>query len=91
MASIPVRCLSFAVTEGAVRNGKSTAGHQRYLRKQCRKTWLLTFIYTASQPGTHQKTIDMAMDGVGCRASAHIIGIGLNTIFRHLQNSVPGQ
>ncbi|WP_263282299.1 IS1-like element transposase, partial [Escherichia coli] len=23
--------------------------------------------YTASQPGTHQKIIDMAMNGVGCR------------------------
>ncbi|MGR7276810.1 IS1/IS1595 family N-terminal zinc-binding domain-containing protein, partial [Klebsiella aerogenes] len=24
------------------RNGKSTAGHQRYLCKQCRKTWQLS-------------------------------------------------
>ncbi|WP_458694272.1 IS1-like element transposase, partial [Shigella sp. FC1544] len=38
-----------------------------------------TFTYTASQPGTHQKIIDMAMNGVGCRASARIMGVGLNT------------
>jgi hypothetical protein len=44
-----------------VRNGKSTAGHQRYLCSHCRKTWQLQFTYTASQPGTHQKIIDMAM------------------------------
>ncbi|WP_244449888.1 IS1-like element transposase, partial [Escherichia coli] len=25
----------------------------------CRKTWQLQFTYTASQPGTHQKIIDM--------------------------------
>jgi hypothetical protein len=25
--------------------------------------------HTASQPGTHQKIIDMAMNGVGCRAT----------------------
>ncbi|WP_423827040.1 IS1-like element transposase [Shigella sonnei] len=50
-----------------VRNGKSTAGHQRYLCSHCRKTWQLQFTYTASQPGTHQKIIDMAMNGVGCR------------------------
>ena len=43
--------------------------------------------YTTSQPGTHQKIIDMAMNGVGCRASARIMGIGLNTILRHLKNS----
>ncbi|WP_436835007.1 IS1-like element transposase [Shigella flexneri] len=29
----------------------------------------------------------MAMNGVGCRATAHFIGVGLNTIFRHLKNS----
>jgi transposase-like protein len=61
---------------GVVRNGKSTAGHQRYLCSHCRKTWQLQFTYTASQPGTHQKIIDMAMNGVG-----------LNTILRHLKNS----
>ncbi|BEA70662.1 hypothetical protein VEE34_45430 (plasmid) [Escherichia coli] len=43
--------------------------------------------YTVSQPGTHQKIIDMAMNGVGCRASARIMGVGLNTILRHLKNS----
>jgi hypothetical protein len=41
--------------------------------------------HTASQPGTHQKIIDMAMNGVGCRASARIMGVGLNTILRHLK------
>jgi insertion element IS1 protein InsB len=54
-----------------MRNGKSTAGHQRYLCSHCRKTWQLTFTYAASQPGTHQKIIDMAMNGVGCRAPPH--------------------
>ncbi len=49
------------------------------------KTWQLQFTYTASQPGTHQKIIDMAMNGVGCRATARIMGVGLNTILRHLK------
>ncbi|EMO8522098.1 IS1 family transposase, partial [Escherichia coli] len=44
MASISIRCPSCSATEGVVRNGKSTAGHQRYL---CRKTWQLQFTYTA--------------------------------------------
>ncbi|MDL7099732.1 IS1 family transposase, partial [Escherichia coli] len=35
-------------TDGVVRNGKSTAGHQRYLCSHCRKTWQLQFTYTAS-------------------------------------------
>jgi transposase-like protein len=70
-----------SATEGVVRNGKSTAGHQRYLCSHCRKTWQLQFTYTASQPGTHQKIIDMAMNGVGCRATARIMGVGLNTFY----------
>ncbi|WP_249538048.1 IS1 family transposase, partial [Escherichia coli] len=68
MASVSISCPSCSATEGVVRNGKSTAGHQRYLCSHCRKTWQLQFTYTASQPGTHQKIIDMAMNGVGCRA-----------------------
>ncbi len=64
MASISISCPSCSATEGVVRNGKSTAGHQRYLCSHCRKTWQLQFTYTASQPGTHQKIIDMAMNGV---------------------------
>ena len=60
MASISISCPSCSATEGVVRNGKSTAGHQRYLCSHCRKTWQLQFTYTASQPGTHQKIIDMA-------------------------------
>ncbi|MFP1452121.1 IS1-like element transposase [Escherichia coli] len=70
-----------------VRNGKSTAGHQRYLCSHCRKTWQLQFTYTASQPGARRN--HMAMNGVGnpCRATARIMGVGLNTILRHLKNS----
>ncbi|WP_349632883.1 IS1 family transposase, partial [Enterobacter cloacae] len=64
MASVSISCPSCSATEGVVRNGKSTAGHQRYLCSHCRKTWQLQFTYTASQPGTHQKIIDMAMNGV---------------------------
>ncbi len=84
MVSVSISCPSCSATDGVVRNGKSTGVHQRYL---CSKTWQLQFTYTASQPGTHQKIIDMAMNGVGCRASARIMGVGLNTVLRHLKNS----
>ncbi|MCV5084174.1 IS1 family transposase, partial [Escherichia coli] len=29
--SVPLHCPSCSATDGVVRNGKSTAGHQRYL------------------------------------------------------------
>ncbi|WP_433915320.1 IS1 family transposase [Klebsiella michiganensis] len=57
MASVSISCPSCSATDGVVRNGKSTAGHQRYLCSHCRKTWQLQFTYTASQPGTHQKKL----------------------------------
>ena len=87
MASVSISCPSCSATDGVVRNDKSTAGHQRYLCSHCRKTWQLQFTYTASQPGTHQKIIDMDMNGVGSRATARIMGVGLNTFLRHLKNS----
>ncbi len=87
MASVSISCPSCSATEGVVRNGKSTAGHQRYLCSHCRKTWQLQFTYTVSQPGTHQKIIDMAMNGTVNSASARIMGVGLNTISQTLKNS----
>ncbi|ELT0936080.1 IS1 family transposase, partial [Escherichia coli] len=41
MASVSISCPSCSATDGVVRNGKSTAGHQRYLSSHCRKTWQL--------------------------------------------------
>ncbi|WP_159183129.1 IS1 family transposase [Escherichia coli] len=82
MASVSISRPSCSATDGVVRNGKSTAGHQRYLCSHCRKTWQLQFTYTASQPGTHQKIIDMAMNGVGCRATARITERTMATLGR---------
>ncbi|MDI7032629.1 IS1 family transposase, partial [Escherichia coli] len=42
-------CPSCSATDGVVRNGKSTAGHQRYLCSHCRTTCTLPITYTASQ------------------------------------------
>ncbi|MFP1452196.1 IS1 family transposase [Escherichia coli] len=46
--TVSISCPSCSATDGVVRNGKSTAGHQRYLCSHRRKTWQLQFTYTAS-------------------------------------------
>ncbi|MGC0686681.1 IS1 family transposase, partial [Escherichia coli] len=46
MASVSISCPSCSATEGVVRNGKSTAGHQRNHSSHCRKTRQLQFTYT---------------------------------------------
>ncbi|PPX87560.1 IS1 family transposase, partial [Cronobacter sakazakii] len=38
MASVSISCPSCSATDGVVRNGKSTAGHQRYLSPYCPQT-----------------------------------------------------
>ncbi|XNM90187.1 IS1-like element transposase [Escherichia coli] len=85
MASVSMMSLSCSATDGRRATAKAPPGHQRYLCSHCRKTWQLQFTYTASQPG-HQKIIDMAMNGVGRPATARIMGVGLNTILRHLNS-----
>ncbi|WP_139062257.1 IS1 family transposase, partial [Shigella sonnei] len=65
MASVSISCPSCSATDGVVRNGKSTAGHQRYLCSHCRKTWQLQFTYTVRQPATRQTLIDMDINALG--------------------------
>ncbi len=84
MASVSISCPSCSATDGWCVTAKAPPDISA-ISAHCRKTWQLQFTYTASQPGTHQKIIDMAMNGVGCRATARIMGVGLNTIFRHLK------
>ncbi|MCK3465992.1 IS1 family transposase, partial [Escherichia coli] len=46
MASVSISCPSCSATDGVVRNGKSTAGHQRYLCSHSRKTRQQKITYT---------------------------------------------
>ncbi|MGO0438479.1 IS1 family transposase, partial [Escherichia coli] len=43
MASVSISCPSCSATDGGVRYGKSTPGHQRYLCSHSRKTWQQQF------------------------------------------------
>ena len=51
----------------------------------CRKTWQLQFTTPPLSPVHPENHIDMAMNGVGCRASARIMGVGLNHDLRRLK------
>ncbi|WP_149014915.1 IS1 family transposase, partial [Escherichia coli] len=54
MASVSISCPSCSATDGVVRNGKSPAGHQRYLCSHCRKHETLHLTVCASHHGTCQ-------------------------------------
>ncbi|AOM41379.1 transposase [Xenorhabdus hominickii] len=89
MTKIDVTCPSCCAVKGIHRNGRSRSGHQRYLCQSCRHSWPLEFTYTACRPGTHEQIVDMTLNGMGCRATARVMDIGLNTVLRHLKSSGP--
>nr|WP_219256334.1 IS1 family transposase [Plesiomonas shigelloides]MBW3791794.1 IS1 family transposase [Plesiomonas shigelloides] len=91
MAKIDVVCPRCSKTEGVIRNGHSTSGAQLYRCKLCLKTFQLNFHYNAAKPNIHQAIIDMAMNGAGCRDTARVLNISLNTVLRHLKNLGPKQ
>ncbi len=72
MAKIDVVCPRGSEAQGMIRNGHSSSGTQLYR-------------YNGAKPEPHQTIIDMAMNGSGCRDTARLLKISLNTVLRHLK------
>ncbi|EMG9895046.1 MULTISPECIES: IS1 family transposase [Enterobacteriaceae] len=89
MAKIDVVCPRCSETSGVIRNGHSGSGAQLYRCKHCLKTFQLSYRYNGAKPDTHQTIVDMAMNGSGCRDTARVLKISLNTVLRHLKNFAP--
>ena len=86
MANIGVVCHRCAKAQRAIRNGHSTSSARLYRCKICLKTFQLNFQYNAAKLKPRQSIIDMAMNGSGCRDTARVLDISLNTVLRHLKN-----
>ncbi|EOF5098413.1 IS1 family transposase [Salmonella enterica] len=91
MAKVDVVCPQCNETHGVRCNGHSASGTRRYICKHCSKTFQLNFSYSGAKPDTHQIIVDMAMNGSGCRDTARVPGISLNTALRHLKKFPPKQ
>ena len=91
MAKIDVACPRGSETQGVIRNGHSSSGAQLYRCKPCLKTFQLQYRYNGAKPDTHQTIVDMAMNGSGCRDTARVLRISLNTVLRHLKKLTPHQ
>ncbi|HEI6905442.1 TPA: IS1 family transposase [Yersinia enterocolitica] len=76
MAKIDVVCPRGSEAQGVIRNGHSSSRTQLYR-------------YNGAKPEPHQTIIDMAMNGSGCRDTARLLKISLNTVLRHLKNLPP--
>ena len=85
MAKIDVICPRCSEADGVRCNGHSASGAQRYICKLCLKTFQLHFRYRGAQPDIQQTIVDMAMNGSGCRDTARVLRISLNTVLVHLK------
>lgn len=79
MAKIDVVCPRRSETNGVLRNGHSGSGAQLYRCKHCLKTFQLSYRYNGAKPETQQVIVDMAMNGYGCRDTARVLKISLNS------------
>ena len=73
MAVIQVACIQCQKTEGVVKNGKVDTGHQRYLCRNSNKSFQLEYRNNGNQPGTHERVIDMTMNGSGVRDISRVL------------------
>ncbi|WP_149590841.1 IS1 family transposase [Serratia symbiotica] len=91
MTKIDVVCPRCSETKRVIWNSHSSSGAQLYRCKHCLKTFQLSYRYNSAKPETHQTIVDMAMNGSGCRDTARVLKISLNTVLRHLKNLTPHQ
>ena len=91
MAVVQVACVQCHQTRGVVKNGKAETGHQRYLCRNCKKSFQLEYVYNANQPGTHDQIIEMTMNGSGVRDIGRVLKISPTTVITHLKNFRPAQ
>ena len=88
MAVVQVACIHCYQTESVVKNGKADSGHQRYLCHSCKKSFQLAYTYNANQPGTHDRIIDMTINGSGVRDIGRVLqDHDPTTVIAHLKNS----
>lgn len=85
MATIEVTC-SHCDSTRVVKNGKAPSGMQRFYCRACSKSFQKDFIYKANLPGTHERIVEMAMNGSGVRDTGRVLGVSPSTVVNHLKN-----
>jgi len=73
------------VDEGnTVKNGKTKNGKQRYLCKNCGKTFLTTYTYNGCHPSMDSRLKELTKEGVGIRSSSRILKISTSTVINKI-------
>ena len=88
MALICVNCPHCQQHQGVSKNGKAPTGIQRFLCNCCHHSFQLEYIYNGNKPDTHEKIIEMAINGSGVRDTGRVMKISINTVIAHLKTIV---
>ena len=68
--------------------GKSGSMQRYQCHQGCHKTFQKSYRYSAYQPGTKEKIIDMALNGSGIRDTARVLKISPMTVMATIKKSV---
>ena len=69
------------------KNGRRGNGTQRFICKDCGKSFQLVYKKNAYKPGIKDRIEDLTLNGCGVRSIARSLGINKNTVVSELKKS----
>ena len=87
MASVEIACRYCAGVK-VHKHGRSQGSDlQRYRCQSCGRCFQHEYRYEGRKQGTHEKIVDMAMNGSGVNDTARVLGVSNTTVIAVLKNS----
>ena len=65
------------------KNGRDRNGKQRYLCRECSRTFVKDYTYRASDPRVKEDIVLSVVRGVGIRETARMHGVSKDTVSKH--------
>jgi len=83
------RCVDTCKCKGCssndiVKNGKTRNGKQRFLCKNCSKSFILDYSYNACNKHINQQIILFTKEGLGIRSTARVLKISVTTLLKRI-------
>jgi transposase-like protein len=69
------------------KNGHSENGTQRRLCVSCRKSFQLSYTYSAWKPGVKEQIIELTLNGSGVRDTGRVLKINPDTVSSDLKKN----
>ena len=94
MALNTIRCFRCVDDErnSMVKNGKTLAGKQRFICKNCKKSRVESYSYNAYHSDLNQQIILLTKEGLGIRSTARVLEISATTLLKRIisiANKIP--